>query len=113
MKYIRKGNPPGELEIWFKKQPIGEDGIRINCTYKDGMRTEVKEAIKKRLLRDQGWLCCYTGLRIEMESTHIEHLKPQQENFHTCASLLSMRLKNCFIKPGVAVNVERLCTDRG
>jgi uncharacterized protein (TIGR02646 family) len=76
MKYIRKGSPPRELQDWFEGQPV-EDGRRINCGY-DDMPTNVKDAVKERLLHEQGGLCCYTGLRIASENSHVEHFKPQR-----------------------------------
>lgn len=77
MKYIKKGSPPPELARWFKKQP-SENGRRINCSYEE-MGTPLKNIIKARLLHDQGWLCCYTGIHIEMETSHIEHFIPQSK----------------------------------
>jgi uncharacterized protein (TIGR02646 family) len=87
MRHIQKAAPPGELEQWFKNQPFGEDGVRINCDY-SSMPADVRKAVKQRLLEDQGWLCCYTGIRLskdrmqgseEMEHSHIEHVKPQSQ----------------------------------
>ena len=76
MKHIHKGSPPRELRDWFEDQAV-EEGRRINCGY-DDMPTNVKDAVKKHLLDEQGGLCCYTGLRIASENSHIEHFKPQK-----------------------------------
>lgn len=54
MKHIRKGSPPRALRDWFEGQPV-EDGQRINCGY-DDMPTNVKDAVKERLLHEQGGL---------------------------------------------------------
>jgi uncharacterized protein (TIGR02646 family) len=70
MKYIIKGNPPASLQRWFTRQH------GINCSFED-MPTAIKAEVKTRLLEEQGYLCCYTGKRIDMQSSHIEHLKPQ------------------------------------
>lgn len=75
MKYIRKGTPPAELRRWFEDQPI-ENGQRLNCGYRQ-MPGEVKSTVKQRLLEEQGGLCCYTGRRVNEQSSHIEHFKPQ------------------------------------
>jgi uncharacterized protein (TIGR02646 family) len=77
MKHIIKGNPPSELRRWFDRQPI-VDGHRLNCSYKKDLPGDVKRAIKQKLLEEQGWLCCYTGSRIEEQTSHIEHFKPQE-----------------------------------
>ena len=74
MKHIQKRNEPKELKRWFNNQPI-VDGIRLNCGYYD-MPSDLKKIVKKQLLTEQGYLCCYTGIRINEETSHIEHLKP-------------------------------------
>lgn len=74
MKHIIKNSPPAELKSWFDGQLI--DGQRLNCSY-DDLPPEVKQLIKQRLLAEQGYLCCYTGIRIDENRSHIEHLKPQ------------------------------------
>ena len=76
MKYISKGSPPRELQEWFDGQPV-VDGQRINCGYND-MPSNVKNAVKERLLDEQGGLCCYTGVQINLQNSHIEHLKPHR-----------------------------------
>jgi len=75
MKYITQGHTPQELRRWFEGQPIA-DGRRLNCSY-DDIPGNVKQAVKQRLLDEQGGLCCYTGQRVSEDSSHIEHLKPQ------------------------------------
>ena len=74
MKHISKNSPPAELRRWFDRQLI--DGERINCSF-DDLPGEVKQIIKQRLLEEQGFLCCYTGIRIDESRSHIEHFKPQ------------------------------------
>lgn len=76
MKHIVKRSEPPELRRWFNSQPMDEAGERINCSYKH-IPSDVREAVKKRLLKEQGCLCCYTGLSISEKTSHIEHLKPQ------------------------------------
>lgn len=70
MKRIKKNPAPQSLKNWFDKQ----NGT--NCRY-DNLDTTLKDEIKADLLDEQGFLCCYTGKRVEMETSHIEHLKPQ------------------------------------
>lgn len=70
MKRIIKGNPPASLRKWF----TGQHGI--NCSFGD-MPTAIKDEVKEHLLAEQGRLCCYTGKHVEIESSHIEHLRPQ------------------------------------
>lgn len=76
MKYIEKGSGPRELREWFKAAPLNEDDNKINCRYPQ-IPTDVKEKIIDSLLKEQGYICCYTGIRISEKTMHIEHLKPQ------------------------------------
>jgi uncharacterized protein (TIGR02646 family) len=78
MKYIRKSSPPGELITWQHTWVKDKSGKPINCAY-DEMPSEVREAVKKSLVKEQGGLCCYTGHRVTPETSHIEHLKPQAQ----------------------------------
>ncbi|HRV96158.1 MAG TPA: TIGR02646 family protein [Anaerolineae bacterium] len=75
MKHIIKRGQPHDLQLWFNEQPI-EDGRRINCDYRS-MPNDVKHIVKQQLILEQGGLCCYTGLRITAQKSHIEHFKPQ------------------------------------
>ena len=70
MKRIIKNQPTQSLKVWFDKQH------GLNCRY-DNLDTTLKDEIKADLLGEQGFLCCYTGKRVGMETSHIEHLKPQ------------------------------------
>jgi len=74
VKYILKGGSPEEFENWKKKandewQPSWND-----------FQNPEKEKVKEALLIEQGYLCCYCGMRIENNSyTEIEHIKPRKE----------------------------------
>jgi uncharacterized protein (TIGR02646 family) len=72
MKHIVKGAEPRELRDWINNQPM-ENGQRINIDYND----MPKGSVKRRLLEDQGWLCCYTGIQVNEARSHIEHIKPR------------------------------------
>ena len=75
MKHIIKTHEPPELQQWFEEQPVVDDR-RINCRY-GNLDSSTKDCIRDSLLIDQGWLCCYTGIRITKITSHIEHFKPQ------------------------------------
>ena len=74
MRRIVKTHAPAQLTAWR----------RANCrgpNYGFGhLPGAVKSALKVLLLREQGYLCAYTGRRIGDGNSHIEHLKPQ----HLC-----------------------------
>lgn len=73
MRWIRKQNEPRQLTEWRSRYcndiNFGYDLLRKDC--------DTTAAVHSSLLEEQGWLCAYTGLRIEANSSHIEHLKPQ------------------------------------
>lgn len=79
MKQILKSPAPRELTQWFKAQHSSDQG-QINCRYPN-LPSDIRSIIKQRLLEDQGYICCYTGIRINDDRSHIEHLKPQSRYF--------------------------------
>jgi uncharacterized protein (TIGR02646 family) len=74
MKYIVKGTEPQELTD-FKADATSD----WTPTY-GGLTRIVKNAIKKSLMREQGYICCYCERRIEENDSHIEHFKPQNDS---------------------------------
>lgn len=76
MKYIEKGAQPQELIAWVRAKATDNDGEERQWGYGD-MPSDVRTATKARLLAEQGGLCCYTGRKITLQGSHIEHLKPQ------------------------------------
>jgi len=89
MRKISKTHAPVAYSQWIKEQKeLGEkDNLRFN--YDSGIGTEAFDALKKKLITEQGYLCAYTGIRIfpdtknstgqviEKGTFHIEHLKPR------------------------------------
>lgn len=73
MRWIDKRTEPRALSEWRARYQTD-----INFNY-DLLRGDhaVIEAVTQSLLEEQGWLCAYTGIRIERESCHIEHILPQ------------------------------------
>lgn len=76
MKCISKRDQPQELIAWIRTPNEEQNDQFVGWGYND-MPTEVRKSVKANLIREQGGLCCYTGLRITMETSHIEHLLPQ------------------------------------
>lgn len=72
MRYICKGDEPDSLANL--KELANEDW---KPTYEDDCRGEVKTQLHKALLQEQGYICCYCGMAITKENSHIEHLKPR------------------------------------
>ncbi len=72
MRYIRKGDEPESLANL--KALANEDW---KPTYEDDCRGEVKTQLHNVLLQEQGYICCYCGMAITREDSHIEHFKPR------------------------------------
>lgn len=80
MQYIQKKSNPRCLQEWLEQQ-IKENGVdqkgeHINCRYEQ-LTKEVRAEVEEALLKDQGFLCCYTGIQISKRTCHFEHLKPR------------------------------------
>ena len=71
MKRIVKTHAPHSLKAWR----LSNRGL--NHTYDDIVGTEAHQDVKVKLIEEQGKLCAYTGRCISLESSHVEHLKPQ------------------------------------
>jgi uncharacterized protein (TIGR02646 family) len=65
MKYIKKGKEPSSLKK-FRATP--------GASYDD---YNDKETLRRVLIKEQGFICCYCMQRIKPETMHIEHWAPQ------------------------------------
>ena len=74
MRWIRKQRPePHALTQWRARYSSDINfGYALLRSSQETIRTVTDE-----LLREQGWLCAYTGRRIDTDTCHIEHLKAQ------------------------------------
>ncbi len=72
MKHIQKGEEPESFASWKKLATEN-----WTPTY-DDLRGEVKTDLHHSLLREQGYICCYCGMGIAVDNSHLEHLKPQR-----------------------------------
>lgn len=71
MKYIQKTGPPRRYSDWRNKVRRSNKN-----DFQELPRIE-KQALLNGLLREQGWICAYTMRRIDDESSHVEHIRPQ------------------------------------
>jgi uncharacterized protein (TIGR02646 family) len=71
MKKIIKTHAPPTLQTWL------DENREQNHSYQALLGTDAHRALKSKLLDEQGKLCAYTGRVIDSQSSHIEHLKPQ------------------------------------
>ena len=73
MRYIKKGQEPQNFTDW--KSQENDDW---KPTYSD-LRGQIKSDVHDALLKEQGYTCCYCGMKIDIDISHIEHLQPQNE----------------------------------
>ena len=72
MKYIRKNLEPSSFSEWKAKE---------NDDWKptwENFQNPEKSDVHKELLKEQGYICCYCGVRITIEVSHIEHFQPRK-----------------------------------
>ena len=71
MKRVTKSHPPSEFQDWLR------DNANLDCSYAALQGKEAHRALKRHLLKEQGYLCPYTGRAISNQTSHVEHIKPQ------------------------------------
>jgi len=80
MKHVAPNEPPIELIRWIaqcRKASTEIDYDTVGQVEINGEKLDVKAAIKRQRLIDQGYICPYTLVRIDEASCHIEHIKPR------------------------------------
>lgn len=93
MRRIRKTNPPQELLEWI----LIQQKTNLECNYQVLQGKPAHIVLKAKLLEEQGYLCAYTGIRISVDTSHVEHLKPRKE----CTEIEEVDYRNvvaCFPK---------------
>jgi uncharacterized protein (TIGR02646 family) len=73
MKHITKSLSPPQFEAW---KASGDSYWQP--TY-GNLQSPQKPALQMALLAEQGWVCCYCGGRIDEQTSHIEHFRPQSQ----------------------------------
>ncbi|MCH9741191.1 MAG: TIGR02646 family protein [Epsilonproteobacteria bacterium] len=85
MKKIIKSKEPKSLTSYrstisykdLKKSNIYED---FQEKTKEQCRENKADNLRKQLLKEQGYICCYCMSRIDCDNSKIEHFKPQTKN---------------------------------
>ena len=73
MKYIAKQGEPEVFSNW--KALANEDW---QPSFGD-LAGEPKNAVKKALMAEQGYICCYCERQLTDDDSHIEHFRPQSD----------------------------------
>lgn len=71
MRYIKKNEEPNNFKAW---KELENDDWKPSWK---GFSKPEKIDVHNALLEEQGFICCYCGMRINREASHIEHLKPR------------------------------------
>ncbi len=72
MKHIKKSQEPDRFTKW---KALENDDWKPS--WDDNFQTPEKPVVHDALLKEQGYICCYCGMRITKTTSHIEHLKPR------------------------------------
>ncbi|MEH1907927.1 retron system putative HNH endonuclease [Nostoc sp.] len=72
MKHIKKSQEPEKFTKW---KALENDDWKPS--WDDNFQTPEKPVVHDALLKEQGYICCYCGMRITRKTSHIEHLKPR------------------------------------
>lgn len=73
MKHIIKRDEPPEFTSW--KALANEEW---QPSYRE-LGGKEKQAVKKALMEEQGYICCYCERRLVDTDSHIEHFRPQSD----------------------------------
>ncbi|HVA47864.1 MAG TPA: hypothetical protein VNH11_15960 [Pirellulales bacterium] len=90
MREISGGDEPPVFTEWKLKTP----GMGYN-----NLSAEIRGVLKQALVDEQRGLCAYTGIRIHEQTSHVEHLIPQEH----CAAGQDITYRNmvaCYPGPG-------------
>ena len=101
MKRIIKGDEPASyIQTKLQNQKAG-----VKMRYDENLGAAERIPIKSALLKEQGFICAYTLKRIDLDTCHIEHLKPEElcrkhmeEGIATVSDLDYANMVACFPK---------------
>ena len=82
MKEIVKSSEPRSLTTYRSQIPsqnMLDENIYDDFSYKtkEGCKNNEIDNLRKFLLEEQGYICCYCMSRISCDNSKIEHFKPQ------------------------------------
>lgn len=100
MKYIKKCEEPEEFSNW---KALENDNWKPSW---DNFQVPQKPAVHDALLREQGYICCYCGMRITRDGSHIEHLKPRSAYPHLALEYTNL-MASCQIEK-LGLDIDKL-----
>ncbi|BBC25407.1 retron system putative HNH endonuclease [Pseudanabaena sp. ABRG5-3] len=96
MKYIPK-NPNREPESVKQWKQLAANDPNYGYEY---LRSKERKELLQALIEEQGYICCYCGMEISDQKSHIEHLIPQ-----SIAPDLSLEYMNLLASCGISDRV--------
>jgi uncharacterized protein (TIGR02646 family) len=96
MRQIRSRSEPVAFTEWRASSQND-----INYGY-DLIPSDLRSAIKDALISDQRGLCAYTGIGIDQDRAHIEHLLPQKHCQPGQEDVAYMNMVSCYPGPNSA-----------
>ncbi|MGM9749383.1 MAG: retron system putative HNH endonuclease [Candidatus Cryptobacteroides sp.] len=76
MKHIKKNAEPTQFADWKTANPNARYKDDL-CNFKDGAALTARTALKRSLLSEQKYICCYCECRVSDSNSHIEHFRPK------------------------------------
>lgn len=76
MQHVQKGPQPQVLIEHIRD--YSAEGMYFGPPY-NGVSSKLKNELRRILLEEQGYVCCYTGHEIDLDRSHIEHVKAQSD----------------------------------
>lgn len=74
MRRIQKNKTPVWFENWKKNY---EKSTGRKAVYKTDLPERERRQLRKELLEEQGYICCYCMKRIDLNHSHLEHFWPK------------------------------------
>lgn len=93
MKYIPE-NPNREPESVKQWKQLAANDPNYGYEY---LPSKERKALLDALIDEQGYICCYCGMEISDETSHVEHLAPQSSHPH-----LSLEYTNLLASCGIS-----------
>jgi len=107
MKYIKKRVEPQELGHW--KAQAKQQSVGVNYDF-NNLPNPPKGIVQDSLIREQGYICCYCCQRIATDTSHIEHLNPQNPAIKNESDLdLCLDYKNMLASCGSGKDWPKHC----
>lgn len=87
MRWIRKKDEPQDLLLWKRKFKNMHGRFPSYSDLNKSENLDEKRILKRSLIEEQGHICCYCCKPIGTENSHIEHIRPKENDGYRELSL--------------------------